>query len=104
LKKYQEQKLIEMAQIGRIKDLIVRVYTDHVPPHFHVLKKDEFEVRILIKTLEVLNYVWQKKNKEISSKELKLIRKWLEEPNHKNHKISNDEAIEFAWGIINEQD
>lgn len=53
MKKYKSQ-LTEMAQIGKIKDLIIQVYTDHNPPHFHIIKKGEFEVKIAINDMERL--------------------------------------------------
>jgi len=100
MKKFQ-QKLEEMASIGKIKGLEIQVYTDHNPPHFHVVKKDEYEIKISIKGLKILKYSWQKDNKKISSKELKALENWLTKDNTKNKKMTNKEAIQFAWKILN---
>ena len=48
---------------------------DHNPLHFHIIKKDKFEVRIILKTLKVHSYKWQNKGEEISSDDLKLVEK-----------------------------
>ena len=94
------QPLFEMAKVGEIDDLIIQVYTDHNPPHFHVIKKDAFEVRISIKTVDIINYKWQKGNKEISTSELKKISKWLKS-NYKNKQITNRDAVEMFWDGMN---
>jgi hypothetical protein len=100
MKRYKHQ-LQEMAQIGKINDLVVQVYNDHNPIHFHVIKKDKYEVRISIKSLKIIRYVWQKDNEKITTKEYNKILKWLELPNKKNTKLTNYEAINFAWNIMN---
>ena len=43
-----KQKLIEMALVGKTKGLEIRVYTDHEPMHFHLIKKDKYGARIKI--------------------------------------------------------
>lgn len=102
MKKYVPKiKLQEMAHIGDIGQLSIDVYTDHEPKHFHVKKKDEFEVKLTIKSLAIIDYVWQKNNKEISTKEIKSIKEWLISKNIKNKKLTNKEAINFAWNIMN---
>lgn len=104
MKKYQniqkKEILIEMATMGRIKDIVIRVYTDHNPPHFHVIKKDEYDVRITIKNQKILSYEWQKDGIEMSAKEYKNLLDWLDQPNKKNKKISNLEAISIVWNAL----
>ena len=99
---YQKKfKLEEMAHAGNVGQLSIDVYTDHNPPHFHVTKKDEFEVKISIKNFKIIDYKWQKNNKEISSKELKDLIKWIHTPYHKNKKVTNLEAIQMFWDSMN---
>lgn len=45
------QRFFEMATIDRIEDMTISVYIDHLPKHFHVIKKDQFEVRLDINTV-----------------------------------------------------
>jgi len=98
----KEKKLLkEMAYIGNVGQLEIQVYTDHNPPHFHVVKKDEFEVTINIKTLKTINYKWQKNNKIISSSELQKIILWINKPYIKDKEISNLRAIKIIWGSLN---
>lgn len=96
------QQFFEIASIGIIKDLKIEVYTDHSPIHFHVTKKDSYEVRIDFKTLKILSYKWQKNGKEISSLDIKKLEIWLSQKNLKNNKMTNREAILFAWKLLNE--
>jgi len=96
------QPFFEMASIGIIKDLKIEVYTDHAPVHFHITKKDCYEVRIDFKTLEVISYKWQKNGKEISSSDIKQLKTWLNLKNLKNEKMTNNEAILFAWKLLND--
>lgn len=97
----RKRKLIEMANIGTINDLTVQVYTDHLPKHFHVVKKDKFEVRLSIKDLSILSYKWQKNNSEITAKEIDKIKEWLDKANSKDKSLTNKKAILFAWKIMN---
>jgi hypothetical protein len=94
-------KLCEMATAGKINDLTIAVYTDHKPAHFHVLKKDCFEVRISLKTLKVISYKWQIDNKEISTKELKKVADWTKQSNKKKPKNTNGEILEILWDSLN---
>jgi hypothetical protein len=96
------QRLFGMATIDRIEDMTISVYTDHLPKHFHVIKKDQFEVRLDINTLKIMSYKWQIDNKEMSSKDIKKIQQWIKSKNRKQKNISNKQAIEFAWDIMNE--
>lgn len=77
-----KQKLIEMALVGNTKGLEIRVYTNHEPMHFHLIKKDKYEARMKIPKelpseiyqLELLNYTFQKSEKDIVTKQdLKLL-------------------------------
>jgi hypothetical protein len=98
LKKYQP--LMEMAKVGIINDLTIEVYTDHNPPHFHVTKKDKFEARMDIKTLDVISYKWQKGNSEISASEINKISKWLDKK-YPGKDITNKDLIGIFWKSMN---
>jgi len=100
--KEKYQRFFEMATIDRIDDMIITVYTDHLPKHFHVIKKDQYEARLDLNTLKILSYKWQNDDKKISSKDLKKINQWLKIKNKKQKNISNKQAIEFAWDIMND--
>lgn len=43
------QPLFEIAKVGEIDDLIIQVYTDHNPPHFHVIKRMLLKLEYLLK-------------------------------------------------------
>lgn len=94
------QSLFEMAKVGEIDDLTIEVYNDHAPAHFHVIKKDKYEVRISIKDLTILSYKWQNKNAELSSSDFKKIKKWLKQK-FKKREITNKDAIEIFWDGMN---
>lgn len=98
----EKNSLTEMATIGRISELTITVYTDHGPPHFHVIKKDGYEVRIRIDNFKILDYKWQKKGKEISSSDMNTLKIWLTKHYFKDRSITNYSAIKFAWEIMNE--
>ncbi len=103
-KEYYEQQdnlLIEMANIDTIDQLKINVYTDHLPIHYHVIKKDEFEVRIKLSDNSIMSYKWQKDSKEISSKEMKDLKKWLKKKNKDVKGINNKDAILFSWKTMN---
>ena len=95
-------KLEEMATIGYVGELKIEIFNDHNPPHFHVTKKDCYEVRISIDTKSIISYKWQKKGRTISSQEYDEVMKWLKSKNIKNKKISNEEAIILTWDFMNE--
>jgi hypothetical protein len=95
------ERFFEMATIDKIKDFVVTVYTDHEPAHFHVTKKDCYEVRLSISNLKILSYKWQNDGEEVSSKDLKTIRMWLSEKNKKQKTMTNKEAVKFTWDILN---
>lgn len=59
-------------------------------------------MRLDINTLEIISYKWQIDNKEMSSKDIKKIQQWIKSKNRKQKNISNKQAIEFAWDIMNE--
>ena len=102
MKKYKSTiKLYEMAYLGNVGQLRIEVHTDHEPKHFHIIKKDNFDVRISIKNLKVISYKWQKNNKEINSSEIIKIKEWMKNLSQKNKNITNYEAIKFAWNILN---
>jgi len=97
----EKEKLIEMATIGKVGQMKIIVWTDHNPPHFHVEKKDEYEARISIKTLKIIDYKYQKNNKTMSSTGSKNLLKWLNSPSKKNPNITNLEGVKYAWNILN---
>lgn len=99
--KEEKQKLVEMAYLGNVGQMRIIVWTDHTPPHFHVEKIGEYEARIDTKTLKIINYKWQKNNKEMSSTEIKNLQIWLKKQSKKNPALTNLEAIDFAWKILN---
>jgi len=98
---YEKSNLKEMALIGTVGQMKVIIWTDHNPPHFHVEKKDEYEARLSIDTIEIIDYKWQKSGKEMTSSELKTIKKWLNEPSKKNNKVTNLERIKIVWDALN---
>ena len=49
-----------------------------------------------------MSYKWQIDNKEMSSKDIKKNQQWIKSKNKKQKNISNKQAIEFAWDIMNE--
>ena len=103
MEKFSFKKLLkEMATIGTVGQMKVVVWTDHNPPHFHVTKLGEYEVRITIKNLKILDYKWQKNNTEMSSTEKSNLKKWLQSPSKKNKSLTNLQGIKFAWKILNE--
>jgi hypothetical protein len=99
---FEKEKLIEMALIGKPNGLIVQVYTDHNPPHFHVVKKDNYEVCISIKNQKILVYKSHKDGKEMSSSEYKVIINWLSSKNKDEKNITNLQAIKLVWKSLNQ--
>ena len=102
----EKERIVEMAKVGRVGQLLIEVFTDHNPPHFHVIKKGQYNVRILIpnsvnESLVVLSYKWQKSGKEILSLELSSISDWLAMPHHKAKTNSNLVQIEVFWDSMN---
>jgi len=105
-----KQKLIEMALVGKTKGLEIQVYTDHEPMHFNLVKKDKYEARIKIpkelpseiSELELLNYKFQKSEKDIVTKQdLKLLQSWMGERNKNRPEITNFQATSFLWDSLN---
>ena len=96
-----KKRFVEMAKVGSIKGLDIQVYTDHKPEHFHIIKKDCFELKVNIKTLSFIEYKWQKSGNEISSLEWKAVLNWLNKINVKNKKLTNYESIKFLWKSMN---
>lgn len=99
--KIYERLFKEMAYAGTVNKLRIEVWTDHNPPHFHAVKKDSFDVRISINDVKVISYKWQKRGKEISSNEIKELKKWLNSKSIKNKNITNQEKIIILWNGIN---
>jgi hypothetical protein len=101
MKIYEKQSFKEMAYAGTVKGLLIEVWTDHNPPHFHATKNDSFNVRIAINNDEVISYKWQVGGKEISAQELKAIKIWLDQPSTENRQITNREKIIILWDALN---
>ena len=99
--KQKNNHLKEMATVGTMDDFTILVYTDHDPSHFHLLKNGEFEAKINIETLEVFDYKFQKNGKTVSGSYLRKLKRWLEKKSLRNSKITNKEAIQFSWQILN---
>jgi len=97
-----KKKFVEMATIGRVGDITVKVFTDHRPVHFHLEKKDKYEAKIELKTLKILSYKWQKDGSEVSSKDIRKLADWLNAPSKKNKKITNYELIDAVWSTMND--
>ena len=107
-----KQKLIEMALVGKTKGLEIRVYTNHESMHFNLIKKDKYEARIKIpkelpsefSELELLNYKFQKSEKDIVTKQdLKLLQSWMGERNKNRPEITNFQATCFLWDSLNQK-
>ncbi len=105
-----KQKLIEMALVGKTKGLEIRVYTNHESMNFNLIKKDKYEARIKIpkelpsefSELELLNYKFQKSEKDIVTKQdLKLLQSWMGERNKNRPEITNFQATSFLWDSLN---
>ena len=108
----EKQKLIEIALVGKTKGLEIRVYTDIEPMHFYVAKKDIYEARIkipkelpsTISELEILNYKFQKSEKDIvTNQDLKLLQSWMGERNKNRPEITNFQATCFLWDSLNQK-
>ena len=96
-----KQPLQEMVTVGVMDDFTILVYTDHNPPHFHLLKKGEFEAKINIETLEVFGYKFQRSGKTVRGSDLRKLKKCLNQTSSKNKKNTNKEIIEISWSILN---
>ena len=108
----EKQKLIEMALVGKTKGLEIQIYTDHEPMHFHLVKKDKYQARIKIpkelpseiSELEIMNYKFQKSDKDIiTNQDLKLLQSWMGERNKNRPEITNFQATCFLWDSLNQK-
>ncbi len=106
-----KQKLNEIAFVGKTKGLEIRVYTDHEPMQFQLIKKDKYEARIkipkelpsTISDLEILNYKFQKSEKDIvTNQDLKHLQSWMGERNKSRPEITNFQATCFLWDSLNQ--
>ena len=89
----------EIRDIGKIGKLEVNVQTGGDPPHFHVIKRDFYDIKIKISNLEILGYEWQINNAEISEDELEELKEWLSEKYNFSN-LSNSGYIKFIWMCI----
>ena len=106
----EKQKLIEMALVGKTKGLEIRVYTDHEPMHFYLAKRDKYEARIkipkelpsTISELELLNYKFQKSDKDIiTNQDLRTLLLFLKEKSKINDNSNNFKMIQALWKALN---
>ena len=105
-----KQKLIEIALLGKTKGLEIRVYTDHEPMHFYLAKRDKYEARIkipkelpsTISELELLNYKFQKSDKDIiTNQDLRTLLLFLKEKSKINDNSNNFKMIQALWKALN---
>jgi len=115
MKKYksifeEKEKLIEMALVGKTKDLEIQVYTDHEPMHFHLVKKEKYEARIKIpkelpseiSELEIMNYKFQKSEKVVvTNQDLKALLLFLKEKSKINEDSNNFNVMKTVWKALN---
>ena len=115
MKKYksifeEKQKLIEMALVGKTKDLEVQVYTHHEPMHFHLVKKNKYEARIkvpkdlptVISELEIMNYKFQKSKKDkVTNQDLKDLLLFFREKSKINEDMNNFKMLQAFWKGLN---
>ncbi len=115
MKKYksifeEKEKLIEMALVGKTKDLEVQVYTNHEPMHFHLVKKNKYEARIKvpkdlpteISELEIMNYKFQKSKKyKVTNQDLKDLFLFLKEKSKINEDMNNFYVMKTVWKALN---
>ena len=105
-----KQNLIEMALVGKTKGLEIRVYTSQEPMHFHLVKKDKYEARIkipkelpsTISDLELLNYKFQKSDKDIvTNQDLRTLLLFLKEKSKINDDSNNFKMMQALWKALN---
>lgn len=110
-----EQQMNEIAQINdpildsniMPSSYCVSLYpNDHKPPHFHYENKDGMDIKVDIKTLDVIDSVARKniKSKHLLSwlrlkKEHKILLKWLDQKNNDFPSQSNYETIKSIWNL-----
>ena len=108
----EKQKLIEIALVGKTRGLEIRVLTSQEPKHVHLVKKDNYEARIKIpkelpstlSELEIINYKFQKSDKDIvTNQDLKLLQNWMGERNKNRPEITNFQATCFLWDSLNQK-
>lgn len=101
--------LIEMARIGDYGQYSFWVYSEPLKnPSFHLKHKTDFEIVLQIKDLKVLEIKSNqsrfkfKKGELPPSEILSMIRSFFAEPNARRSELTNLDAIDFAWKIIND--
>lgn len=93
----------EIRDIGKIGQLEINVQSGGDPPHFHVIKRDFYDIKIKISNMEILGYEWQINNAEISGVELVELKEWLLEK-YNSSSLSNSGYIKFIWMCITKGD
>ena len=106
----KKEKLIEIALIGKTKDLEIQVCTDNKPMHFHLVKKDKYQARIKIpkdipseiSELEIMNYKFQKSEKDkVTNQDLKALLLFLKEKSKLNEDSINFKMMQALWKALN---
>ena len=99
----------EIALIGYAGDIGIQVYTDHKPDHFHAIKEDCYDVRIVIPNhlpntiadLKVDSYKWMKS--PISNKDKKIILRWMRSPDPDTNLLFYF-LVKRTWKMMNPAD
>jgi hypothetical protein len=106
----EEQKMIEIALVGKTRGLEIQVHTSQEPMHFHLVKKDKYEARIkipkelpsTISELELLNYKFQKSDKDIvTNQDLRTLLLFLKEKSKINDDSNNFKMMQALWKALN---
>lgn len=103
------QVLVEMARIGDSGQYSFWVYSEPLKnPSFHLKHKTDFEIVLQIKDLKILEI----KNNQSRFKFrkgalppaeiLNMVKLFFAAPNEKRRELTNLDAIDFAWKIIND--
>jgi len=106
----EKEKLIEIALVGKTKDLEIKVYTANTPMHFHLVKKNKYEARIKvpkelpteISKLEIMNYKFQSSEKEeVTRQDLENLLLFLREKSKINEDMNNFKMLQAFWKGLN---
>ena len=102
--KLVKQALNEMAKIGTIGGLKITINSnDHGQPHFYYGKYKILIPQKMPKTIDELkNCVDKSQSSQINGAELQDLLSFLKERNVKKRKLTNLEAIDYAWSILHD--
>ena len=103
------QLLVEMARIGDHGQYSFWVYSEPLlNPSFHLKHKTDFEIVLQMKDLKILEIKsnqsrFRFKKGELPPKEiLSMVQSFLVADNSKRPELTNADALDFAWKIIND--